>query len=160
MAGPRRQARGGQTTRNIVFFAAFSDARVALHRGEHDQAVRVLGAVGMGERPWYDDTQHWDYDAYAWALAAEVAVVASLPGASHLLAVAEPAGQENMWAGACLARASARLHDDRDMLEQSLAGWQRIGSLFERACTLLLIPELAEQGRAELQALGCSIPAI
>ena len=150
----------GQTTRNIVFFAAFSDARVALHRGEHDQAVRVLGAVGMGERPWYDDTQHWDYDAYAWALAAEVAVVASLPGASHLLAVAEPAGQENMWAGACLARASARLHDDRDMLEQSLAGWQRIGSLFERACTLLLIPELAEQGRAELQALGCSIPAI
>ena len=150
----------GQNRKNIVFFAAFSDARVALHQGEYDQAARALGALGIGERPWYDDNQHSDYDAYAWALAAEVAVVASLPGASHLLAVAEPAGQENLWAAACLARAKGRLHADRGALEESLAGWQRIGSQFERACTLLLIPELAEQGRAELLALGCPEPAI
>jgi len=45
------------------------------------------------------------------------------------------------------------VHDDRAALEYSLALWQRIGSRFERACTLLLVPDLAAQGHAELAAL-------
>jgi hypothetical protein len=52
------------------------------------------------------------------------------------------------------------LHNDRAALEESLAGWQRIGSRFERACTLLLMPDAAAQGRAELDAIGCPPPAI
>jgi hypothetical protein len=51
------------------------------------------------------------------------------------------------------------LHDDRAALEESLAGWQRIGSRFERACSLLLLPGRAAQGHAELDALGCPPPA-
>ena len=67
--------------------------------------------------------------------------------------------QENLWAAACLARANGRLHDDRAALEESLAGWRRIGSRFEHACTLLLMPDRAAQGHAELDALGCPPPA-
>ena len=143
------------TRTSIDLFAAFTDSRVALHHGQHDQAAAALAGLGIGERPWYDNTRHWDYDAYAWALAAEVAVIAGLPDATQLLAAAAPAAQENLWAAACLARANGRLHDDRAALEESLAGWQRIGSRLEQACTLLLIPELAAQGHAALDALGC-----
>jgi len=125
--------------------------------GSRDGRLPAGGGLGIGELPWYD-TQHWYYDAYAWAIAAEVAVIAALPDPTQLLAAAAPAGQENLWAAACLARASGRLHDDRAALEESLAGWQRIGARFERACTLLL-PDRAAEGRAELDALGCLTPA-
>jgi predicted ATPase/transcriptional regulator with XRE-family HTH domain len=148
----------GRMRRSTDLFAAFADSRVALHHGRYDQAAAALAGLGIGERPWYDNTQRWDYDAYAWALAAEAAVIAALPGATQLLAAAAPAAQENLWAAACLARANGRLHDDRAALEKSLAGWQRIGSRFERACTLLLLPDRAAQGHAELDALGCPSP--
>jgi hypothetical protein len=157
--GRAAELAAGRTTRNIDIFAAFADSRVALHHGRPDQAAAGLAGFGIGERPWYDNTQHWDYDAYAWALGAEAAVVAALPGASHLLTAAAPAAHENLWAAACLARANGRLHGDPAALEESLAGWQHIGSRFERACTLLLIPRLAAQGHAELHALGCPPPA-
>jgi predicted ATPase/DNA-binding CsgD family transcriptional regulator len=145
----------GHTGRSMILFAAFTDARVALHHGHYDEATAALAGLGIGERPWYDNTPHWDYDAYAWALAAEAAVIAGLPDATQRLAAAGPAAQENLWAAPCLARASGRLHHDHAALEQSLAGWQRIGSRFEHACTLLLLPDRAAQGHAELEALGC-----
>ena len=109
-------AAGRTTRRSMPLFAAFTDSRVALHHGRHDQAAAALAGLGIGERPWYDSTPHWDYDAYAWALAAEVAVIAGLPDATQRLAAAAPAAQENLWAAACLARASGRLHDDRAAL--------------------------------------------
>lgn len=148
----------GHTRRSLALFAAFTNSRAALHHGRYDQATAALAGLGIGERPWYD-TGHWDYDAYAWTLAAEAAVIAGLPDATHRLAAAAPAAQENLWAAACLARASGRLHDDRAALEESLAGWHRIGSRFEHACTLLLIPGRAAHGHAELDALGCPPPA-
>ena len=149
----------GRTRRSLVLFAAFTDSRAALHHGRYDQAAAALAGLGIGERPWYDNTRHWDYDAYAWALAAEAAVIAGLPDATQRLAAAAPAAQENLWAAACLARANGRLHNDRAALEESLAGWQRIGSRFEHACTLLLMPDRAAHGHAELDALGCPPPA-
>jgi predicted ATPase/DNA-binding CsgD family transcriptional regulator len=149
----------GRASRSLVLFAAFTSSRVALHHGRPGQAVATLAGLGIGERPWYDTIPHWDYDAYAWALAAEAAVLAGLPDAGQQLAAAAPAARENLWAAACLARAAGRLHDDRAALEESLAGWQRIGSRFEHACTLLLLPDRATQGHAELNALGCLPPA-
>jgi predicted ATPase/DNA-binding CsgD family transcriptional regulator len=148
----------GRTSRSLALFTAFTDSRVALHYGRYDQAAAGLAGLGIGERPWYDNTRHWDYDAYAWALAAEAAVIAGLPDATQRLAAAGPTAQENLWAAACLARANGRLHDDRAALEESLAGWQRIGSRFEHACTLLLMPDRAAQGHAELDVLGCPRP--
>ena len=103
---------------------------------------------------------HWhSLRPYAWAMTAEVAVVAGLPDAASRLAAAAPAGEENYWAAACLARAAGRLHGDRGALEESLAGWERIEARFERACTLLLLADRAQEGQAELRALGCPPPA-
>jgi hypothetical protein len=143
----------GQTSRNLAAFAAFADSRVALHHGRYEQAATALAGLSIGDRPWYD-SQHWYYDTYAWATAAETAVIAALPDATERLAATAPVAQENLWAAACLARAHGRLNGGRASLEDSLACWQRIGSRFERACTLLL-PDQAAQGHAELEALGC-----
>ena len=156
--GRAAELAAGQTSRNTALFAAFADSRVALHHGRYDQAAAALAGLGIGELPWYD-TQHWYYDAYAWALAAEAAVIAALPDATQRLAAAAPATQENLWAAACLARANGRLQDNRAALEESLAGWQRIGSRFEQACTLLLLPDRAAEGHAELDTLSCPPPA-
>lgn len=153
--GRAAELAAGRPPMSMDLFAAFADSRVALHHGHYAQAATALAGLGIGERPWYDNTPHWYYDAYAWALAAEAAVIAGLPDAAQRLAAAAPAARENLWAAACLSRTRGRLHGDRAALEESLAGWQHIGSRFERACTLLLIPDLAAQGRTELDTLGC-----
>src|SRR5450755_141556 len=110
-------------------------------------------------QPWYEAPHWYSLRPYAWAIAAEVAVVARLPDAASRLAAAAPAGDENYWAAACLARAAGQLHGDRGALERSIAGWERIAARFERACTLTLLPDRADEGLAELRALGCRPPA-
>ena len=75
------------------------------------------------------------------------------------LAAAAPAGEENYWSAACLARAAGRLDGDQGALARSLAGWEGIDARFERACTLLLMDGRADEGRAELATLGCQPPA-
>ncbi|HEY2442382.1 MAG TPA: LuxR C-terminal-related transcriptional regulator [Streptosporangiaceae bacterium] len=135
--------------------AVFTEARISLHEGRIDAAVAATAALRPEAESWYD-VPHWhSLRPYAWAVAAEVAVVAGRPDAAGRLAAAAPAGQENYWAAACLARAAGRLHGDRDALEQSVTGWERIDARFERACTLMLLPDRAAEGRAELDALGC-----
>jgi predicted ATPase/transcriptional regulator with XRE-family HTH domain len=147
------------TAGNLEAAAAFTDARIALHEGRLDAAVAAITDVDGDSQPWYE-TPHWySLRPYAWATAAEVAVVAGLPEASSRLAAAEPAGAENYWAAACLARALGRFHDDRESIERSVAGWEHIGARFERACTLLLLPDRAAEGLAELAELRCQPPA-
>jgi len=139
--------------------AAFTEARICLHEGRIDAAVAATAGLRPEAETWYD-VPHWrSLRPYAWAMAAEVAVAARLPDAAARLAAAAPAGQENYWAAACLVRAAGRLRGDRDALEESLAGWERIEARFERACTLTLLAERAEEGKAELAALGCRPPA-
>jgi predicted ATPase/DNA-binding CsgD family transcriptional regulator len=140
--------------RNVHSFAVFADARVAMHTGHLDHALERTADIG---HDWYA-TSHWYYDAYAWAIAAEVAVVAGAPDATERLAAAAPLSKESVWAAACLDRAHGRL-GDHAALERSVAGWEHLGARFERACTLLLIPGRADEGTAELTALGCAPPA-
>jgi len=151
MAAPRGQGHISDS------FAAYADPRAALHAGDLERAVGAV--VDLSCTPPWAQAAHQFYDAYAWAVAAEVAVVAALPDAADRLAVAAPAGAENPWAAACLARAHGRRSADRDALRESVAGWERIGARFERACTLLLLPDRAADGYAELVALGC-VPGI
>jgi len=141
-----------------VSFAAFSDARIALHQGRIDAARVAVADLPLGQEPWYGTPRWYAARPYAWAIAAEVAVVAAAPDAAARLAAAAPAGEENYWAAACLARAAGRLHGDHGALAQSLTGWERIDARFERACTLLLMNGRADEGRAELTALGCPPP--
>jgi hypothetical protein len=143
----------------LAYFAMFSDARIALHQGHIDAAAAAVADLPLGTEPWYG-TPHW-YSArpYAWAIAAEVAVIAGQPGAVGLLQAAAPAGAENSWAAACLARAAGRLNGDHDALKQSLADWERIDARFEWACTLLLLDGKAREAHRNLAELGCEPPA-
>jgi hypothetical protein len=144
---------------NLAAVAAFTQARIALHEGRIDAAAAAIADLPREAQSWYE-TPHWySLRPYAWAIAAEVAVVGALPDAARRLAAAAPAGDENYWAAACLARAAGRLHGDRGALERSIAGWERIDAKFERGCTLLLLPDRADEGLAELSAAGCRPPA-
>ena len=102
----------GDQTRNIHFqvggMTTFVEARLALHFGRWDEAAQLLAHLPTGKNAWWQ-VRHWYFDAYPWAVAAELAVAAGLPDAAARLAAAEPAAQENRWAAACVARARGRL---------------------------------------------------
>jgi predicted ATPase/DNA-binding CsgD family transcriptional regulator len=144
---------------SLASLVAFTDARIALHQGRMDAALAAVAGLPLGVEPWYGTLRWKSLRPYAWAIAAEVAAAAGLPDADGRLAAAAPAGEENYWAAACLARAAGRLTGDHAALERSVANWERIDARFERACTLLLLDERADEGRAELRALGCRSPA-
>jgi hypothetical protein len=133
---------------DLATFAAFVDARVAVHTGRLDDAA-ALARRALGVRGCYQPS--------AEAAGVELAVVAGLPCAHARLARAA-GGQENDWAAACLARATGRLRDDADALTASIAAWERLGARFERACTLLLVPGGTPEAHAELTALGVTTP--
>ena len=145
--------------RGLAGFAAFADARIALHRGNVEQAAGATAGLGIGSRPWFG-ARHLQYDSFALAIAAEAAVIQGVPDAADRLARAAPAAGENRWAAACLARAAGRRRGNIDSLEESVAGWEHLDARFERAVTLLLMPGREAEGRAELDALGCPPPAV
>ncbi|MCX5065993.1 LuxR C-terminal-related transcriptional regulator [Micromonospora lupini] len=127
----------------LTSFGTFVDARVAIQLNDKLDAVekvkRAFAAFPRGR-----------YEAYAQAAGAELAVIAGLPDAAERLTAAAAATTESYWAAACIARANGRYHNDQDALIASVDGWEQIGARFERACTLLLIPHRAAEGRAEL----------
>jgi hypothetical protein len=151
----------GAQTRNVHFqvggMATFADARLALHEGRFDDAVRTLADVPRRPDAW-QTVRHWYFDAYPWALAAEVAVAAGSADAPDRLIAATPIGAENAWSAACLARARGRHTGDTAALLESVAGWERINARYERASTLLLVPGRADEGRSELAAMGVTVP--
>jgi hypothetical protein len=130
-------------------FMAFTDARLALHHGRFEKAAELVEAALIGRSTSVTAP-------YREAVAAELAVVAGLPGAADRL-TATSAG-ENDWAAACLARAHGRLYEDDQRVRAALAIWERIDARFERACTLLLLPGRVDEGMGELAELGCVPP--
>ena len=145
--------------RGLAGFAAFADARIALHQGDLERVTAATADLGIGSRPWFG-ARHLQYDSFALAIAVEAAVIQGAPDAAERLARAAPAAAENRWAAACLARAAGRGPGNGASLEESVTGWERLDARFERAVTLLLMPGRAAEGRAELDALGCSPPAV
>jgi hypothetical protein len=152
----------GDQTRNIHFqvggMTSFVEQRLALHFGRWDKADRLLAHLPTGTDAWWQ-VRHWYFDAYPWAVAADLAVAAGLPDAAARLAAAEPAAQENRWAAACVARARARLTGDPADLAAAVTAWERVGARYERACTLALIPSRRTEAAAELADLGVPMPA-
>jgi predicted ATPase len=131
----------------LAAVAAFVDARLALHHGPGPTAGDLVRrAVADLPEPWYAP--------YARAAGAELAVAAGLPQAPDLLRAAATAGAENDFAAATLARAHARLTADPAAFLDAAERYERIGARFERAATLLLVPRHADEGHAELTALG------
>ncbi|MHA6616934.1 ATP-binding protein [Pseudonocardia sp. DLS-67] len=97
-------------------------------------------AVHLGRPADVPEPTEGRYHAYAVAAHAELAVVAGRADAAERLAAAGPATAGHAWAAACLARATGRLHGDRDALAAAVTGFERIGATFERAATLMLLP--------------------
>jgi hypothetical protein len=108
-------------------------------------------AVHLGRPANVPEPTAGRYRAYAVAAHAELAVAAGRPDAAERVAAAERVTAGHAWAAACLARAAGRLNGDRDALAAAVAGFERIGARFERAATLLLLPERAAEGRIELE---------
>jgi predicted ATPase len=138
-------------SRALAPAAAFTNARTAAHTGRYVDVVGLVAAalVPFAEKWWLP---------YAHAAGAELAVVAGLPDAAERLVEAGPAAAENDWAAACLARATARHTGDQQLMAEAVAKWERLGARFERAVTLLLIPERSAEGRTELTALKATMP--
>ena len=147
------------THRHSGGFARFTIARLAMHAGRVDDALAATRGYCAGIDSWYGTDQHWFYDAYVWALDAELSVLAGSRDAEARLAASTPVAAENRWAAACLDRARGRLTGDAGALRRSIAGWEAIDARFERAATLLLLPERAAEGRAELVAIGAPVPS-
>lgn len=104
---------------------------MAVHTGAGDPAALVADAFAPRARTW-----HQGYDQ---AAAAELAVIAGLPGAEARLDAVTAAAAESDWAAACVTRARGRLHHDPAKLSESAERWRRITADFERACTLRLM---------------------
>jgi hypothetical protein len=145
--------------RGLAGFAAFADARIALHQGQLERAAGAIAGLGIGSRPWFG-ARHLQYDSFALAVAVEAVVIQGVPDAADRLTRAAPAAGESRWAAACLARAAGRRPGNVASLEESLAGWEQLDARFERAITLLLMPGREADGHAELGALGCPPPAV
>lgn len=135
----------------------FTQLRQAVHAGALDTVVDLTDRVLTRVPRWR--ASRGFYDAYVWATAAEVAVLVGRPDANERLLAAQPAADENDWAAACLARVRGRLTGDPAAFADAVAGFERIGAQFERACTLLLMPGCADEGRLGLERLGCAQPA-
>lgn len=136
---------------DLMAIMAFVEARIAIHAGDLDRAGALVerSSAAFPERWW---------EGYARAAGAELAVVAGFPDAAERLARIDPLAAEHRWAAACLARARGRLTGDPGAIAEALAEWDRLDARFERACTLLLMPDREPEGRAELSALGCPPP--
>ena len=132
-------------------FGLFVEPRVALHLGDVERAEASCARA--------DEELTGMYRLYAWAMRVEVAVVAGASDATRWLDDAQPLAVENDFVDALLTRAAGRLHGDDAELERAVSKWEAIGARFERACTLLLLPSRADEGRAELTAMDCVVPA-
>jgi predicted ATPase/DNA-binding CsgD family transcriptional regulator len=131
-------------------YAVYFGCRVALHAGALEQA-RAL-TITPADCSAY-------YDPYVEAVGVETAVLTKSADVAELLATAQRWVKENDFVAAQLLRVAGRLHHDEAALRDSVAGWEAIGARFERACTLLLLPDRVDEGTAELTALGCTPPA-
>jgi predicted ATPase/DNA-binding CsgD family transcriptional regulator len=151
----------GDQTRNVHFqvggMATFVEARLALHFGRWDDAAKLLADLPTGKDAWWQ-TRHWYFDAYPWAIAAELAVAAGQPDAAARIATSDPPARENNWAGAIVARARARFTGDQSGLAAVVALWDALGARYERACTLALMPSRRDEALAEFGELGVPPP--
>lgn len=110
----------------------------------------VRRAVADLPEPWHAQ--------YANVAGVELAVVAGLPTAADLLGAAGSIPATSDWAAAGLLRAEGRLTGDVSAYTEAADLYDGIGARFERACTRLLLPDRATEGRADMVTLGATIP--
>jgi len=116
----------------LAAVSAYVDARLALHRGE----LTNVGYLLDRSQQAFGDRQ---YEGFARAAGAELAVAAGHPdGAALVDRLAVPA-RESDWVDAVRQRCLARLAPVSDHGRQALARWREIGAAFEADATRRLI---------------------
>ena len=133
--------------RTVNSFSLFVEPRVALHVGAFERALATAAV---------DDQDMCGSSARTLGPSASRSPLSlGRDDAEERLAAVQFLSKENDFVAANLLRAAGRLHRDQAVLKESVAAWEAIGARFERACTLMLLPEFAEEGARELVALGC-----
>ena len=72
------------TRTNLASLAAFTEARIALHKGRPGEAVAAVVDVPLGVEPWYGTVGWQSLRPYAWAIAAEASAAAGSPEAESV----------------------------------------------------------------------------
>jgi predicted ATPase/DNA-binding CsgD family transcriptional regulator len=129
----------------------YATSRLALHRGLADPIAEVS--------PSPDPDHSGTFEPYATGTAIELDVYEGNPGAEVRLAAALARHSENDFLSAQLLRVDGLFHNDQSKLREAVAAWESIGARFERACTLFLLPDRANEGADELLTLGCTLPS-
>ncbi|MEI2775364.1 MAG: LuxR C-terminal-related transcriptional regulator [Tetrasphaera sp.] len=116
----------------LAAVSAYVDARLAVHRRDHDDAERIVRACHAS----FPD--RW-YQGFARCAGTELAVAAELNNRSRLLQQVRPYADQSDWVDATLLRCQARLNRDPGPANASLALWTRIGATFEADTTRSVI---------------------
>ncbi|HLI01913.1 MAG TPA: LuxR C-terminal-related transcriptional regulator [Acidimicrobiales bacterium] len=147
-----RLARGGSAD-----FKAFTEARLALHRGEVEAAAE-LAAAGAGP------SSRWP--GYLSALRVEIAAAQHQAGIPQRAAEVRASFDHQPWAEAVLMRAEARASGQPADWQRAADAFSAIGARFEWVCTLAGARAGAaaeverDDGAAVWTTLGCEPPAI
>jgi hypothetical protein len=114
------------------------EAIVLLHRGQPQEASRLLAGAGDDRGGW--SRQLWRQ--WIAALRAEAAVLAREPGADRHLAAARAAADRNPVALALTQRAEALARGDRAAALAAAAAFAQAGYPYQESRTLLLTAPL------------------
>ncbi len=116
----------------LAAVSAYVDARLALHRGDLTNAAYLVDRCQQD----FVDRQ---YESFARAAGAELAVAAAHPAAPTLVKRLATVAQESDWVDATRERCLARLEPGSHHGPRALARWQDIGAQFEAGATARLI---------------------
>ena len=151
----------GEQTRNVHFqvggMVTFVETRLALHFGRQPFAAPGFADPPTEEDAWWQ-VRHWYFDAYPWALAAELAAATGRTAAAAASPRPDPPLGEPV-RSRVVSRARARLSGDPDDLATALGAFEQLDARYERACTLALMPSRRDEAQAELDELGVAMPA-
>ncbi len=118
----------------LAAVSAYVDARLALQRGDITNAAYLVGRT----QQTFVDRQ---YESFARAAGAELAVAAGLADATGLVDGLALAASESDWVDAVRERCLARLEPGSAHGPRALARWQDIGARFEADATSRLIED-------------------
>jgi predicted ATPase/DNA-binding CsgD family transcriptional regulator len=137
-----------------IHHGEFFDGMLLLHRGQFEEAVRLLVAVPWEFRAWYNALWRPWYAA-VWV---ESAVLADHPEATDRVRQARSSTADNPIATAIVDRAAALARGDRDGVLAAAAALQAEGCRYQWARSLVLAGGAARaEGESALAAMGATV---
>jgi predicted ATPase/DNA-binding CsgD family transcriptional regulator len=137
-----------------IHHGEFFDGLLLLHRGQNEDALRLLAAVPDEFRAWYSGLWRPWYAA-VWV---EAAVLAGHPAAADRIEQARPSTADNPIATAIVDRAEALARGDREGVLAAAAALEAAGCRYQWARSLVLAGGAARaEGESTLAAMGAAV---